>query len=129
MAWFRGRLNRANYFALLGLVLALTALAVALGHRVMVFEFGLLMLAIPRLHDLGRSGWWAGGFVLLTFVAMVAARIILPPLTGQILGGLYVLLLVALAVVLGAMPGQAEANAYGEPPAPGLSLQALFGRS
>lgn len=63
------------------------------GFRVfgIAFELGLLAVSIPRLHDIGRSGWWSL---------------------------LFILPFVAIATMLGLMvwPGKEGENAFGPAP-------------
>jgi uncharacterized membrane protein YhaH (DUF805 family) len=86
-----------------------------------------LLIAIPRLHDIGKSAWWA--------IAVIAAELIvvfgaLPfALTADkidivlVAGGLFVFAALGLMMLLGCIKGQAGINKYGEPPPPGVSLK------
>jgi uncharacterized membrane protein YhaH (DUF805 family) len=75
-----------------------------------LFYSGACVLS-KRLHDRGRSGWWAA----LVLVAIVAVW----PAPGRIFGPLAFLfgLVVVWAIVeLGVMPGELGANRYGPNP-------------
>ncbi len=121
-AEFRGRSDRAEYWSFtFGLLITYIALAMLFGSFASMFSlsteggvlgalatlvFGVfcivafipsLAVTVRRLHDGGRAGW----FCLLSLVPAV--------------GGLLPLLLLAL-------PGETDANAYGPPP----SAQAPF---
>ena len=61
-----------------------------------------------RLHDRGRSGWWAA----LILFAIVAVW----PQPTSFFDFLFVLVLVWAGVELGAMPGEMGANRYGPNP-------------
>jgi len=61
-----------------------------------------------RLHDRGRSGWWAA----LILVAIVAIW----PRPDSFFDFLFALVLVWAGVELGAMPGEAGTNRYGPNP-------------
>jgi uncharacterized membrane protein YhaH (DUF805 family) len=61
-----------------------------------------------RLHDRGRSGWWAA----LILFAVVAVW----PRPDGFFDFLFTLVLVWAAVELGAMPGEPGANRYGPNP-------------
>lgn len=61
-----------------------------------------------RLHDRGRSGWWAA-VILFALVA------VWPPPDG-FFDFLFAVVLLWAAVELGAMPGEAGANRYGVNP-------------
>ena len=81
----------------------------------------LLIIAVPRLHDIGKSGWWALGVLAVEFLAGMAIGKFLPP--EQLLSAITAtaLVVVALAILLGCLPGQGEPNRYGPVPASGLS--------
>jgi uncharacterized membrane protein YhaH (DUF805 family) len=70
-----------------------------------------------RLHDRGRSGWWAA-LILLAFAVVWQQR-------GNIILALFVLVVIWAAVELGLMPGEEGANRFGPNPqgaaTPGLS--------
>lgn len=61
-----------------------------------------------RLHDRGRSGWWAA----LVLVAVVAVW----PQPHSFFDFIFTVVLVWAGVELGAMPGEAGANRYGPNP-------------
>lgn len=85
---FSGRARRAEYwwFALFSFLVSIVAnvIDLAIGHRILAYVLGLVFLlpglavAVRRLHDTDRSGWWIflglipiiGGIVLLVFVIM-----------------------------------------------------------
>ena len=72
-----------------------------------LFYCGACVLS-KRLHDRGRSGWWAA----LVLVATVAVW----PQPDSFFDFFFTLVLVWAAVDLGAMPGEAGANRYGPNP-------------
>ncbi|HWU79595.1 MAG TPA: DUF805 domain-containing protein [Caulobacter sp.] len=115
-------MNRATYWAMLGLIVALTAGGAALFHKPpKVTEIVLLFICIPRLHDVGRSGWWAGGVMLAEIAVAFAAPFVLGDVEAAAVAmGVVVLVLIGLLAWLGAMRGQAEVNRFGPPPSPGL---------
>lgn len=86
-------------------------------------EILMIAIGVPRLHDIGRSGWIAVGVLVLEVVIVVT-----PVLFGGgpddilIAGGVAVLLIALLAIWLGSIPGQPHDNKWGPPPAPGLNL-------
>jgi uncharacterized membrane protein YhaH (DUF805 family) len=61
-----------------------------------------------RLHDRGRSGWWAA----VILIAIVAVW----PIPVSFFDFLFTLILVWAAVELGALPGEQGANRYGVNP-------------
>lgn len=81
-----------------------------------------LSVMVRRLHDIGRSGWWAGGY-LLVFVASWAAGIASgKPGYAEWWSDAELAIVMLQAVYLVAMlywlckVGDPEANRYGEPP-------------
>jgi uncharacterized membrane protein YhaH (DUF805 family) len=72
-----------------------------------LFYCGACVLA-KRLHDRGRSGWWAA----LVLVAVVAVW----PQPNSFLDFPFTLVLIWAGVDLGAMPGEDGANRYGPNP-------------
>ena len=72
-----------------------------------LFYCGACVLS-KRLHDRGRSGWWAA----LVLVAVVAVW----PRPESFFDFFFTLVLIWAGVELGAMPGEAGANRYGPNP-------------
>jgi uncharacterized membrane protein YhaH (DUF805 family) len=113
-----GRLGRRQYWA----ILAAAALVCASAALVMKLQTGLaagllwLGAAVGRLHDLGRSGWWAAGLLAFDAGALMAAAMVGPLMVGPI-AYLGAMLLIACSIWLGAAGGEAGRNRFG--PAPG----------
>ena len=124
--WKYGRINRATYTLGLGTVIVLYALMVAfLAKPPGVGEVLAAFLTIPRLHDIGKSGWWFGAGIAGELAA-VGTGVVIATRTGNdqailVAGGLYVIFALGLMIWLGCIKGDPQANRYGEPPAPGLS--------
>jgi uncharacterized membrane protein YhaH (DUF805 family) len=72
-----------------------------------LFYCGACVLS-KRLHDRGRSGWWAA-LVLLAAVAIW-------PVPDNFFDGFFVLVALWALIDLGAMPGEHGANRYGPNP-------------
>ena len=88
-----------------------------------VSEVVLVLLCVPRIHDLGKSGWIVGG-ILFAYVVFVFSLVgVLDLDTAQIALGVLNLVITGLLVWLGVLPGQTFANAYGEPPGPGIDFR------
>lgn len=117
-SYLNTRMNRQTYWTILIPVVVLVALAVAfLPRSPGILEIVMISIGVPRLHDLGRSGWW----MAVPFgveIAGIAGGLALGGVEGILIGGgLAVIVIFLMMVVLGLLPGQAEANAYGPPQA------------
>ena len=87
---------------------------------VSVSEVVLIFICVPRLHDIGLTGWIAGGVFLLEIVTAIAAVAVLGLEAGRVALGLFVITLAGLLILLGALRGQKGSNRFGPPPRPGL---------
>lgn len=115
-----GRIGRAAFAAGLLALVALWSLGrwglepVAPGWAMTVLALCLLYPATcmvnQRLHDLGRSGWWAG---LLLLALFVAAR-----LPGTMASQAALILTGGALFLLALMPGSPGHNRYGPVPRP-----------
>jgi uncharacterized membrane protein YhaH (DUF805 family) len=124
MRFLNTRTNRATYWMLLAALIVIYAVLNAISSKqVAVSEGVLIVLCIPRLHDIGRSGWWAGGVFLLEIGIALIGFTTLPLQEATIIMGAFVLLIAALLVWLGTIPGEPGPNRYGDPPRPGLGLR------
>jgi uncharacterized membrane protein YhaH (DUF805 family) len=122
----KGRLNRATYWLLLGIVVAISALLVTYATKPPpIAEALMIFLGVPRLHDIGRSGWWMAVLFAFEVVAIAIAFVVLPIQGVVSAGGIIVFAMLIVMMILGCIPGDSGANAYGEVPAFGLS----FGRA
>src|ERR1700741_4457841 len=75
----RGRINRATYWLCLTAIAAIFAAILAFtDRRVPYGELVLIVLCVPRLHDIGRSGWWVGGVFIAEIAFTVGALVALP---------------------------------------------------
>ena len=113
-----GRAPRAPSLAAAALLLAIAALYEAIVGPTLhwltgwiaypaLFFSGCCVLS-KRLHDRGRSGWWAA----LILFAIVAVW----PRPDNFFDFIFALVLVWAGVELGAMPGEAGTNRYGPNP-------------
>ena len=113
-----GRAPRAPSLLAAGVLLAVAALYEAIVGPTLhwltgwfvypaLLYCGVCVLA-KRLHDRGRSGWWAA----LILFAVVAVW----PRPDSFFDFLFALVLVWAGVELGAMPGEAGTNRYGPNP-------------
>ena len=123
-----GRINRATYLLCFAILVAVYAVLLTfISKPPALGEFLALMIAVPRLHDIGKSCWWAGGVIVAELVVVFGSLAFVTPTGGEstilIAGGLFVMAALALMVWLGCIRGQPDANLYGEPPPPGISLK------
>ncbi|MDB5475717.1 MAG: hypothetical protein JWP49_1228 [Phenylobacterium sp.] len=113
-----GRAPRAPSLAAAALLLAIAALYEAIVGATLhwltgwfvypaLFFCGCCVLS-KRLHDRGRSGWWAA----LILFAVVAVW----PRPDNFFDFIFALVLIWAGVELGAMPGEAGTNRYGPNP-------------
>jgi uncharacterized membrane protein YhaH (DUF805 family) len=115
-----GRLGRTPFWVAGGLVLGLALLFKGVaGGGILELLIGLVAypallffganLLAKRLHDRGRSGWWAA-LILLAVVTVW-------PLRFWLFDALAWLIIAWAAVELAMMPGEQGANRYGPNPA------------
>jgi uncharacterized membrane protein YhaH (DUF805 family) len=116
MAWLRGRSNRREYWIW---VAALFALGVALSfvpglsNANIGLTLLLLFTQIRRVHDFGRSGWWA---VLATVAPVGVMLPLMAVVSLEVAFGLGLLVELAGIVVIGAIAGDPGENRFGAPP-------------
>ena len=128
MIYRYGRINRPTYFLCFAILIASYALVAAFVDKPpRIGEVLAIIIAIPRLHDIGKSGWWAAAVILLELVVVFAAMpfALAAHQTGIILiaGGLFAFVALGLMILLGCIKGQEGVNKYGEAPPPGLSFK------
>lgn len=114
-AWIAGRARRREYWAWVApLIVALFALELAgVPLAGLIVGIPMLMVWIRRLHDLGRSGWFAP---LINIVSNGASWLFMAFSSVEVAGLVSLAILVAVLITLGAIPGQPRINAYGAPP-------------
>jgi len=113
-AWFAGRARRREYWLWVVPLIILIMVLGAFDMTVTGYLVGWLILIsfIRRLHDLGHSGWWAPVINLGVTVFSAASTFLIGGAVGALVGARAFLIVV---VVLGSLPGQAEANEYDPP--------------
>jgi uncharacterized membrane protein YhaH (DUF805 family) len=116
---FKGRLNRIQYWGCLLLLGVLFYAIRAVDQKATLSEVVIAFISIPRLHDMGKTGWWIAlpiGFEIASVVLLFASR-----LDPEIVIGLVGLTFILFLLVIGIWPGQRGANRFGEP-RPGLGF-------
>jgi uncharacterized membrane protein YhaH (DUF805 family) len=121
--FLKGRTNRATYWLGLGIGFGVLALIRIIMRDASINEVLLLILAIPRLHDIGRSGWWVLASLGLTFGAAALCLAFIPAEDIGLALGAVVLGLLALLAWLGVVPGQADENRFGPRPRSGVDFR------
>jgi len=121
--WLRGRSNRTLYWSNIALlVLIYTAITVAYHPEHLVGgEFFLMLIYIPRLHDVGVTGW-IGAAPLTLKISAIATLSLLPTDPALIVAGVMLLIIAVSVVVVGVIPGQPAANRFGDPPRSGFGF-------
>jgi uncharacterized membrane protein YhaH (DUF805 family) len=114
-------MNRATYSAWLAILIAAYIILTATIERPPGAEVAVAFLTVPRLHDIGRSGWW-----LLTLLAGEFLAVAIGWQGGEhgilLAGGLFAFFALMVLVVIALIPGEPEANKWGEPPSPGFEF-------
>jgi len=119
-----GRLSRTPFLIAAGVLIGVAVLYEAIAGYTLHWLTGWLVypallfsgacVLSKRLHDRGRSGWWA----LLILVAVVAVW----PQPEHFLDFLFSLVLIWAIVELGVMGGEQGANRYGANPLKAVSV-------
>ena len=121
MSFMRGRINRAVYWLIVCVAIAMYVVIDLVARKPTgVSEVVLVFLCVPRLHDIGRSGWLVLWPILFEVGGAIAAFTLLPLATATAAMGVVVLVIATLLIWLGCIPGQPTANKFGDPPTPGL---------
>jgi uncharacterized membrane protein YhaH (DUF805 family) len=116
-----GRVNRACYWLGLAMTIStLVAINMLSSEPVRISEAILAIFCVPRLHDIGRSGWWLLAPLALEVGGGIASAVYLPPETMEAAPALVI---VGFLIWLGAVPGEVKANRFGDPPPPGLQFR------
>jgi uncharacterized membrane protein YhaH (DUF805 family) len=123
--WLAGRAGRREYWVDIGLLFLLSFLLSRAAPAVSAgFTVVLMSVQIRRIHDLGRTAWWAVAATIAPVVAMFAAWPVMG-LEDATLAGVVVELV--LIVAIGAWPGEVGENRFGPPP-PFTARRVLTGR-
>jgi uncharacterized membrane protein YhaH (DUF805 family) len=126
--WYlEGRAGRGEYWFSVALVFALgivLSFVPALSGASTGLTIALMFAQIRRVHDFGRSGWWAALAAFAPLIAMLPLMAV-ASLDVAVLVGLLVEF--AGIVVIGILPGTPGENRFG-PPAPFTWTRTLLGR-
>lgn len=122
MNLFGRRINRATFWLIFGLAIALNVAIAWSGSHSSAPGVVLALYCVFRLHDIGRSGKWVLLVLGLQFVGAMTAFQYVPD--HQIPTALYFLefLLLPAVIWLGSTPGEPVSNGWGGPPPPGIGM-------
>ena len=113
-------MNRTVYWTCLALIAATTAVLPMIFHDAIMVSEGMLMLvAIPRLHDIGRSGWFVVVALAVEFGAALLGRRIFPMAPAAFVSNAAMVSVGACSLWLGSVPSQPFANPFGGAPSAG----------
>ena len=125
--FFEGRSDRGQFWLVLTGLLLGAWLSQRFGHVAPAGAFAsvvflVVIASITRLHDMGRSGWWAA----TAPVGMVLSLFAVARWPGHpfVLTASWVLGVVAFTAFVGLWPGEPGANRFGDPPQG--KLKAMF---
>ncbi len=117
MRYLQHRTNRKTYWLSVAVVFAIyLLLRVFAPGSSAINEFVLVLVCVPRLHDVGLSGWWVVGPLVPEVLIAISMFTGVPTDIALALGGVLVMMIGGLMVWLGAIPGQPGENRYGLPP-------------
>ena len=113
--WIAGRARRREYWAFVfPLIVAMVTLELAgVPLPGLIVGIPMLMVWIRRLHDLGRSGWFAP---VINIVSNGLSWLLIAFASAEIAAMASAAFFVGAIVTLGAIPGQQRTNAYGRAP-------------
>ena len=121
MSIFKGRTNRAWFGLILGVLVLLYIAINALSEKPLsMSEVVLIILAVPRLHDIGKSG----KFVLIGIAVEIVGVALMLLSPSEAMGGIAALTsltLLGLMIWLAFIPGEPGPNQWGEAPEPGFT--------
>lgn len=122
--WFlEGRINRTTYFAAFAAVVGVIIAVRLLGLRSFPVEFLLVVVCVPRMHDIGWSGRWALLPIAVLVIGTVwAGALVSTPEQRIVIAYTTTTMIFALMIWLGCLKGTDEWNQYGNPPPKGLSF-------
>lgn len=134
--WFKGRAGRREFWTHVVLLFAVSFLLSYVPPILRLRQTSLLallqisptvvlmLLQIRRVHDLGRSAWWAVAATVAPIVLIVPVMAVASLEVVTVTGVIFELLLL---VAIGAPPGDPDENRFGPPP-PYTLRRVLAGR-
>ncbi|RYY24756.1 MAG: DUF805 domain-containing protein [Sphingomonadales bacterium] len=112
------RIGRKSFWICVALCAALYALLRVFSpyYGVGGIAAAVVLILRPRLHDIGRSGWWSiiPFGIAIAMLALLGTNLLSDALALQLFIAAGVVLALAI-VIAGAIPGQPGRNRYGGP--------------
>jgi uncharacterized membrane protein YhaH (DUF805 family) len=126
--------NRLISYNLISYNLPIYVLRIGNSQGLLTLLYSLILLipsvavTVRRLHDIGKSGWWALVFALMSSIPIILASILIGSIEykgGTISRGINLLITLAMLISLAsvvwfivwlALPGDPNENAYGPVP-------------
>jgi uncharacterized membrane protein YhaH (DUF805 family) len=122
--YLKARGSRKEYWVVVGVIFGLGVLVGLFGGSLGSAAFApSLLFMVRRLHDIGKSGWWALAIAFGPILPMLALAPFAPM---TVLIPLVVLLSLVWTIWLGAIPGEPQTNRWGPPPG-AKDLREVFG--
>ncbi|MBC9034140.1 DUF805 domain-containing protein [Sphingomonas sp. JC676] len=116
-----GRYNRATYWLMIAVaIIVIFGLTLISKNPVRMSEFILILICVPRLHDIGKSGWLVLWGVGLEFATIVFGFSFMPVNSFATLINIATFVILGLVIWLGCIPGESGANRFGEAPLGGV---------
>lgn len=117
------RMNRPTYWLCYVLCMVVVSFLAYIGKLNGGMEMAMVLVGVPRLHDIGRSGWLVGAVIAAEIIIILAAVFVGASVdTIEFTGGVIFLSIAVLGVWLGIVPGETDANKWGEPPNAGVQF-------
>ncbi len=122
-SWLAGRASRREYWINVAVLFGLSLALPGPPALRLVLTALLAVAQVRRVHDFGRTGWWA----LVAALAPMACFALWPVASQDVVVLVGVAIELALVVAIGAVPGTVSENRFGPPP-PFTLRRVLTGR-
>jgi uncharacterized membrane protein YhaH (DUF805 family) len=123
--WFQGRAGRREYWTQIAFLFVVSYLMAGASPILkLVLTVILMLIQIRRVHDLGRSAWWAVAATVAPILLIVPVLRVASLDVATITGVVFELILL---LVIGVPPGDPDDNRFGPPP-PYTLRRVLTGR-
>ena len=123
-------MNRATYWLCVAIFVVVMSIFAYTGSLHGGMEVAMITIGVPRLHDIGRSGWIVLSVIGVEFGVVIAALVAEASVDEiYLIGGILFAVISALGIWLGTIPGENAANKWGDPPAPGINFGKLRKKS